>query len=94
MARAHYEIVKDDSLFLTISDVGQDRPSVTNDAEGVVLELHQVGILGSRRLLYYDSEGRLDELVHDGRGTFLGFSPGTPTIEVLSREPLRRSPQG
>ena len=55
-----------------IRDVGTDSVSVTNDAEDVVSDLHTQG-LGSRRLLYFDSEGCLDELCHDGHGNFTGF---------------------
>ena len=63
---------------LYIRDIGpwDQHPSVTNDAEGVVERL-----LASRRLqpgirlFYYDSEGVLDELRHDGT-RFIGFAPG------------------
>ena len=40
-------------------------------------ELHAAGVLQKgRRLFYYDSDGALDELKHDGAGRFLGFAPG------------------
>ena len=47
--------------------------SVTNDAEQVVLEV--VERFGNKRILYYDTEGNLDELCHDD-GLFTGFAPG------------------
>jgi hypothetical protein len=79
MARARYETVDEESTseVLVIRDVGGSRAmTVTNDAESVVAELHQHYGLGARKLLYYDSSGDLDELVHDGAGRFVGFAPG------------------
>lgn len=74
---AEYEVVTSTPDTLTIRDVGGSRClTVTNDAEAVVAALHADGGLGTRKLLYYDSVGDLDELVHDGRGRFLGFAPG------------------
>lgn len=63
---------------LIIRDLGPwDRHlTVTNDAERVVAALIRQGHLSpGQRLLYYDSEGMLDEiLVKDG--AFAGFAPG------------------
>lgn len=51
--------------------------SVTNDAENVVRVLTEAGRLKpDTQLLYRDSDGRIDEIRHDGRGNFLGFAPG------------------
>lgn len=64
---------------LVIEDIGPwDRyQTVTNDAEGVVDALTCMGHLRpGRRLMYYDSGGDLDEILHDGHGRFLGFAPG------------------
>jgi hypothetical protein len=72
VVRAHYIIERDDPTFMIIADVGTSSTSITNDAEAVVLELHKNG-LGDRKLLYYDSEGKLGALVHDGKGKFLDF---------------------
>lgn len=47
--------------------------AVTNDAEAVVVEL--ANKFGRRRILYFDSDGNLDELLHEG-GVFLGYKPG------------------
>ena len=62
-------VIRDDgpwNLYLT----------VTNNAEGVVAELHASGKLAGRRLFYYDSDGRCDELlIHNG--VFAGFRAGT-----------------
>lgn len=75
--KAHYIMEKEDEKTVVITDVGTTHMSVTNDAEAVVCDLHEKGILRGRRLFYYDSEGRLDELVHDGHGRFLSFAPGS-----------------
>jgi hypothetical protein len=74
---ANFTIEKVTDGYIAIRDLGPwDRHmSVTNDAEGVVERL--ASRLGNRRLFYYDSGGRLDELVvRDGR--FVGFAPGGP----------------
>jgi hypothetical protein len=77
--RSKYVIVEDDFLQaepLVIKDIGRDAKSVTNDAENVVADLIKQGHLpAGRRLLYYDSDGQLDELlIKDGQ--FVGFAPG------------------
>lgn len=80
----NFVVEKDDPAEpLVIRDIGPfDRfPKVTNSAEEVVEELVRVGYLDpGRRLLYYDSDGQLDEiLIRDGR--FAGFSRPTEEIE-------------
>lgn len=77
---AKWVIVEDDFLKtkpLIIRDVGPwDRFfTITNAAEQVVEELRAKGHLpDGRRLLYYDSEGNLDEiLIKDGK--FDEFKP-------------------
>ena len=64
-------------LFVLIRDKDDGTgPSVTNDAHGVVSQVH-AGIvsLKRRRLFYRDSAGQIDELKHDGQGRFMGFAP-------------------
>lgn len=70
-----YEIVANDDALMVIRDISHltGGRTITNDAEGVVADLHRHHALGERRLLYYDSDGDLDELKHKG-GTFLGFA--------------------
>jgi len=76
--QSRYEIVRNvPGEALIIRDVGHmNTRSVTNDAERVVREIFEAGLLPEgRRLFYYDSESSLDELVvRDGR--FGGFRPG------------------
>lgn len=62
---------------LIIEDIGpHDRyPTITNDVENVVAELAYANQLpDGRRLLYYDSEGNLDEIVVE-HGKFVDFRP-------------------
>jgi len=76
-ARANYSIVRSDAQQIVIRDEGPwDRHlTITNDAEAIVAGLHESGSLRGRKLLYYDSDGQLDELVHEG-GRFVRFAPG------------------
>jgi hypothetical protein len=76
MLRASYRIEEQTDEKIVIRDVGRECMSVTNDAEAVVRDLQRNGMLDKRRLFYYDSDGQLDELKHDGTGTFKGFAPG------------------
>lgn len=69
---------------LIVQDLGPwDRfPTITNAVEELLAGLMEKGLLESgRRLLYYDSENSLDELVLDwnqanGTPKFVGFRPG------------------
>jgi hypothetical protein len=71
--------VRDDPFVpdaLIIVDLGpwDQFVSVTNAAEEVVEELVKAGKLPhGRRLLYYDSDSQLDEIVMEG-GKFKGFA--------------------
>lgn len=79
--RANIELVTRTAKYVVIRDVGpwDKHPTVTNDAEGVVQRM--AAVLDGRRLLYFDSEGRLDELVvRDGK--FAWFAPGPPDGKV------------
>lgn len=81
MGKPNYIIAETDFLQqkpLVIRDIGpwDKHMTITNGAEDVVEQLVAEGKLPEgRRLLYYDSEGELDEiLVKDGK--FAGFAPG------------------
>lgn len=76
--KANYQIVIEKSADdkLVINDIGPwpEYMTVTNCAEQVVEELYEKGLLPpGRKLYYYDSDGNLDELLHDGAGRFQGF---------------------
>lgn len=79
--RANYIIVEEPFAGqepIIIKDVGPwDRYStVTNAAEMVVAELYaQARLVHGQPLYYFDSEGQLDEIVHE-HGQFRGFRPG------------------
>jgi hypothetical protein len=70
---ANFEIVLERPDRLVIKDLGpwDKHFTVTNDAEWVVSQV--ASRLNGRMLLYFDSEGELDQiLVQDGR--FAGFA--------------------
>ena len=75
--RASFNIVGVDraNRILYIVDNNDSSKSVTNDAEHVCYELHQT--FPDYRVIYRDTEGRWDELVHD-KGRFLRFAPVKP----------------
>jgi hypothetical protein len=73
-ARARYEFINETAQgIIFIEDVGHNHTiSVTNDAEAVVYEI--VNKYGDKRIVYKDSMGNWDELLHDG-DQFTGFAP-------------------
>lgn len=74
---ARWNVEKATDTELVIRDIGPWNQcyTVTNDAETVVHRLINEGTLKpGQRLLYFDSDGELDELlVKDGK--FAGFAP-------------------
>jgi len=72
----NFIILEDEADHITIEDIGPWNIylSVTNGVEQVIAELAYHNALGNRRLLYVDSEGRLDEILHED-GKFVGFKP-------------------
>lgn len=73
MIRAYWHLHAVDHAKKIVFIVDEDGPrSVTNDAEAVCAEA--VGDLPGYRLVYRDTDGCWDELVHD-RGRFVGFRP-------------------
>lgn len=78
---ARFEIVEHDPHQVVLRDLGpwNEHPTITNDAEGVVERLILASMVKADiRLLYFDSEGEVTELRHDGH-RFTGFGPG-PSI--------------
>lgn len=74
MNNANFVVIEETSTRLIIADVGpwDKHPTVTNDAENVVQAL--LPKLRTRRLLYYDSDGELGELlVKDDKFAGFGF---------------------
>ena len=78
--RVSYSIVKRTKDLLVLRDEGpwDLYMTVTNAADSVVEELPATGVLNEgQRLLYYDSEGLLDEIVFEN-GEFVRFQPCLP----------------
>lgn len=90
MKGANYVIVSDNKACIVIQDVGpwDHYGTVTNAAEGVVVELYKRGVLSTKgkMLLYYDSSGELDQLLHDGLGKFTGFAPAPNDARKLMKQ--------
>ena len=81
---AQTEILKyERDNYILIRDIGfKSGFSVTNDAEYIVKQLYlDFDITDYTRIFYKDSEGEIDELVHDGK-TFTRFRPGHAGIEL------------
>jgi hypothetical protein len=72
MNQSSFEVVLANQQVVAIHDLDAGR-SVTNDAERVVSVLHREGILRKQRLLYRDTMGNWDEILHDSKGKFGGF---------------------
>lgn len=73
-----YEIRRDEPDSIWIEDQANSIGcmSVTNAAEEVIRDLIRKGLLSSGKRVYYtDTEGRIDELCHNGMA-FTGFAPG------------------
>lgn len=74
--RSHWSYIVE-GAFILVEDQGTGM-SVTNDAEEVVHALSRLVPLTGKRILYRDTDGRWDELLHTGP-TFTGFAPlGAP----------------
>ena len=88
MARARYSARLEGELILVLDLYSDADPtmSVTNDAETVVREC--VADHGNYRIVYRDTEGQWDELVHVD-GTFRSFAP----IDEGTRREIERATQ-
>lgn len=81
--RAHYYVDWVADTYVTLTDANDGAMSITNDAEAVVAEVHSN--YPGRRIFYVDTEGRIDELLHED-GEFIGFAPGKDAYGALVRE--------
>lgn len=72
--KAAYTVIRvtEDSMEIRDDSNMLGTMTVTNDAEAVVKDCLQRGLKKGMRLLYTDTDGRLDELVHDGE-RFIDF---------------------
>ena len=92
---ARWEVIHEESNsnILVIRDVGpwESFPTITNSAEEVVKYLMKAEMLyDNRRLFYYDSDGRKDEIVYEPVSGAIGFRPaprgGSRIKDILIEE--------
>jgi len=79
LAKIKIEHATDEYMY--IIDVGEIDKSVTNDAPAVCMHLFKNFDLRNRRLIYKDSTGNIDEIIHDF-GVFIRFAPGHKGINL------------
>jgi hypothetical protein len=79
---ANFLYLHDTPEYLYIVDTGTDEKSVTNDAKAVVKFLYDNYELGNKRLIYRDTCGQINEILHNN-GKFLDFAPGHKNIPTL-----------
>jgi hypothetical protein len=72
--RAHVIVLKVTDDFIYLADENDGAMSITNDAEAVVMWANR--LYPNRRIIYRDTEGYWDELVHED-GVFKYFEIGT-----------------
>lgn len=75
MKTPNFTIVSKDAAQITLQDIGpwDVYPTITQNPEAVIEWLFYMGELPSGREVYYwDTEGRRDQITHDGR-SFTGF---------------------
>lgn len=72
-SRFYVQEVTDDAVYIVDLANECGTMSVTNDAENVVANIAQE--YSNKRIIYRDTDGQWDELVHDN-GRFLRFAPG------------------
>jgi hypothetical protein len=70
--------------FVLVEDLDRGM-SVTNDAEAVVAALAKEAPLAGRRILYRDSEGRWDEIVHGDGPVWFKAIGGTSAEDAIRR---------
>ena len=73
MMRCQFKVESVDSERVIIRDLDLGQVSVTNDAAAVCEHLY--ALYGERRIFYWDTIGRCDELVHE-HGRFTGYKAG------------------
>lgn len=71
--RAHVIVLKVTDGFIYLADENDGAMSITNDAEAVVMWANR--LYPNRRIIYRDTEGHWDELVHED-GVFKHFEFG------------------
>jgi len=64
-----------DEYIYIVDDCAKDSKSLTHDVENVLSYLTDMYKLGNKRLFYRDTDGQIDEIVHEN-GKFIDFAPG------------------
>ena len=75
--QAKYSVIRETGTHVLIEDLDETGcRSVTNDADRVIADLNSTldGGIGSRKVVYLDSDKRWDFLEHH-QGRFTGFAP-------------------
>jgi hypothetical protein len=71
-----FDVLHDSPLRIVVRDLSENEPrarSLTNGAEELLKRLSQAGRLRpGKRVMYFDTEGRLDEMTHE-HAVFRGF---------------------
>ncbi len=85
MANKNYRIVNESDSYILIEDISRSTggKTVTNDAERVVSELIQFHNAKNKMILYRDTDGYTDQLLHDGK-KFLSFRIVEPRKSVVA----------
>ncbi len=79
MRHADFRVVEETEDTIFIEDLNLGNLSVTNDAEWVIESLvRRYGVL-NKKVVYKDTTGNWDELIHDGN-VFLDFGLWKGTI--------------
>lgn len=76
--RFAYEVRRNEANGIWLDDLSHvvGCMSITNAAEAVIEDLRTHGLLSPDKRVYYsDTDGRIDELCHNGM-VFTGFAPG------------------
>jgi len=80
--RAEFEVVKSESRYILVKDLCKPNTiTVTNDVHRVTsFIIYEYNIPFGKKIYYIDSNGRIDELEHNGE-TFIGFKFGYKNIK-------------
>lgn len=86
--QASYRIhaVTPEAVFIVDNDTGR---SITNDAEAVTWDVWNR--YGNRRIIYRDTDGRWDELLHADGGKFVDFMPYKGMVPINVQKPCNSS---
>lgn len=82
MSTSNFIIGHQTEEYIYILDISKDFDTITNTTQAVLSFLSKNCQLGDRRLIYRDSLGNIDEIVHE-KGEFKRFTPGHSGIENL-----------